>query len=577
LEIREILNSLIKETNRVLTALGRILYKPMNNIFLSYLNILKASSNVFNKIADFGIYIFTPYLRAIPPIVVEEGAEAKPLPSQLIKPSSILQPHISYSLELIKKLQPTRIRDRTEAGVKASSITPYPLTTFYNDFAALTTPLTLATSKMVESRLHIPKAQQVVTREGIVAQEEVTPSVKTVSDSFATLSEVFGGLGLRPTTIGYGKEAVLEYVKEPYYNVLSEASKSSASALASVIGAISLPSYLKPETKLFEVKGWVSPSEPKPTDHIKQSESSAYRPVSHALLTSRDQLLTPLFVLAVSGISRYIKLYLQSLQESYSDYITYPEQALDVVTKPSVLGPSMVSPFIPDVLSPIESYLHSDWGLRIHEQIYSVTPGAVPYLPRSDVFDYSPVKKLTELMVGLYLPLEVSSAPYSTRLEAYPVSMHKVSAPSIAFPAFHPLRYMPVPLVEGLALTRRALDKALSSSYLVAVERLLIKQIDVVRSETPSPLIASSIEYTRTLREFRTAELEAEQEILASRSLPSLSVEKPSLTPSYFTPEVQNIFQITVPEESDLDLKELERKITRILNEQVRRYYGYLG
>jgi hypothetical protein len=37
---------------------------------------------------------------------------------------------------------------------------------------------------------------------------------------------------------------------------------------------------------------------------------------------------------------------------------------------------------------------------------------------------------------------------------------------------------------------------------------------------------------------------------------------------------VQNTFNITLAEAKDADLRDLERKINRILSEQIRRYYG---
>ncbi|MEM3403975.1 MAG: hypothetical protein QXJ17_05540 [Nitrososphaeria archaeon] len=577
MEIREILSSLIKEINRVLATLGGVLYKPINNIFLSCLNILKVSSDVFNKIADFGVYVFPPYLRAIQYNLFEEGVEVKPSSSQLIQPSSVLQPHISYSLEFIKKLQPTRIRGKVKAGVEESSISYYPLTTFYDDLTALTTPVTLVTSKMVKSKPYTLKAQQRMIKEQIIAQE-VTPSVKTVSDSFTVLREVFRVLSLKPAMIQYGKKTALGHTDGIYYEILPETSKGFDLALTSVISAISLPLYLMSEAELYKVKGEALPSETELIRHIEYSSVPAYRPVLSPPLTDRDHLLIPLFILALSWVSKYIKSPLQPLQKSYLDYITYSKQALDVAVKPSGLGPSTVPLFIPHIQSRIESYLYSKESLSAIEQAYSVTQRVVPSFPTSSVFTYSPVKQLTEFMVDLQpLLLGASHVPYSDQLEAHPLSMYKVSVSSIALSDFHPFRHMPASMVKALMFTRHALNKVLPSSYLMTVDGFVIKQIDIVRLETSSPLVTSSIEYTRTIREFRMAELEAEQEILASKSYPSLSTEKPLLTPSYLIPEVQNIFQITVPEESDLDLKELERKITRILNEQVRRYYGYLS
>jgi len=86
----------------------------------------------------------------------------------------------------------------------------------------------------------------------------------------------------------------------------------------------------------------------------------------------------------------------------------------------------------------------------------------------------------------------------------------------------------------------------------------------VVRFDDLSPLTTMTVESLRSIKAFRIAEEKAYMEALT----PTLEPKSP-LT---LRPIVHNVFNITVSE--DVELRELERRITQILNEQVRRYYG---
>ncbi len=56
---------------------------------------------------------------------------------------------------------------------------------------------------------------------------------------------------------------------------------------------------------------------------------------------------------------------------------------------------------------------------------------------------------------------------------------------------------------------------------------------------------------------------------------PQLERPRPRLRP--ISPTVQSDIRVTVSGETEEDLRDLEKKISRILSEQVRRYYGYAG
>lgn len=109
------------------------------------------------------------------------------------------------------------------------------------------------------------------------------------------------------------------------------------------------------------------------------------------------------------------------------------------------------------------------------------------------------------------------------------------------------------------------------------VRNVLVMDMYIVRGEELSPLTTMTVESLRSLRVFRLAEEEARREMLGlGVSIPTLEARLPSSSLATLRPVVHNIFNITVPEDVSLDLRELERRITQILSEQVRRYYGSL-
>ncbi|MEM1546356.1 MAG: hypothetical protein QXP91_07840 [Candidatus Methanomethylicia archaeon] len=103
------------------------------------------------------------------------------------------------------------------------------------------------------------------------------------------------------------------------------------------------------------------------------------------------------------------------------------------------------------------------------------------------------------------------------------------------------------------------------------VESILMRDMYIVRGEELSPLTTMTIESLRSIRSFKLAEEEARREILNTSTI----LEFPSSTT--LRPVIHNIFNITVPEDVGVDLRELERRITQILSEQIRRYYGSLS
>jgi hypothetical protein len=102
----------------------------------------------------------------------------------------------------------------------------------------------------------------------------------------------------------------------------------------------------------------------------------------------------------------------------------------------------------------------------------------------------------------------------------------------------------------------------------------LLYEVKVVRPSEASPMVTAASQYLETARIFRIAEEEARRETLPSALRQAYTIQPSHPSQTLMEREIQNIFNITVPEGAEVDMWELERKITQILREQFRRYYG---
>lgn len=102
----------------------------------------------------------------------------------------------------------------------------------------------------------------------------------------------------------------------------------------------------------------------------------------------------------------------------------------------------------------------------------------------------------------------------------------------------------------------------------------LLYEVKVVRPSEASPMVTAASQYLETARIFRMAEEEARRETLPSALRQAYTIQPAHPSQTLMEREIQNIFNITVPEGAEVDMWELERKITQILREQFRRYYG---
>ncbi|MEM3872858.1 MAG: hypothetical protein QXE05_09905 [Nitrososphaeria archaeon] len=131
------------------------------------------------------------------------------------------------------------------------------------------------------------------------------------------------------------------------------------------------------------------------------------------------------------------------------------------------------------------------------------------------------------------------------------------------------IRYVGLEAYYPLSIISRNLLQNIIQVY----DRLLY-EVKVVRPSEPSPMTTAASQFLETSRIFRVAEEMARRETLPSTIRQPYTIQPTRPSQSLVEREIQNIFNITVPEGAEIDIWELERKITQILREQYRRYYG---
>ena len=219
----------------------------------------------------------------------------------------------------------------------------------------------------------------------------------------------------------------------------------------------------------------------------------------------------------------------------YTSYtINLFKEAFSSSTIKSIKQPiiSGLAESIPIVKKAVENYLATSYSLKTIQLklLEAAEPPAIPAF-------YEAFSK--ELTIGKHALPIVSSKEFSS----------SVKANVLKLPPHIPL--------SRLATRRYVVPYGLAGDFVMG-------DMYVVRFSDLSPLTTMTVESLRSIKAFRIAEEKAYMEALT----PTLEPKSP-LT---LRPIVHNVFNITVSE--DVELRELERRITQILNEQVRRYYG---
>ncbi len=224
------------------------------------------------------------------------------------------------------------------------------------------------------------------------------------------------------------------------------------------------------------------------------------------------------------------------------------------------------------LLQPVSS-VEAPWSLTTHE------PDLAPSRPEMtgkpiEVEAFKLPQILTSLAVGLgqQYPILAGGPEISETLASTVELMGVAPEETLPLETIPEVKtFSKLSTVVALASTERLIAQKLQEE-----SNMLIKGMHVARSlpgETLSGMDAFSP--TRTTMVSRVA---AASTLLPPRAVPTRWVPTaPQRTPrpSAVRPTVQNTFNVTIAAESTKeDLRDLEKKISRILSDQIRRYYG---
>ena len=607
MDIRSVIGELIKETNKIVAELGNLVYRPIGGLISSYMNLLKECDNIFNNVASFGVYVFVPRIRAgilnFPPSPTNGKMDIKAASG--IAEGLSLQPYITYSINVIRRLHPsTRLTEDLQARTRESLFPSIGYSDSFEEVARYSLPLMLASNRLAESS--IPTTVPETTRELSVlakSDRELAKPITVVAESFGSLRRSFEGLG--PSQLSMGKQISEGAVKVvmPKNGIFSDIMKTATMIYSNLVATTT---YGAPVLSGYQTTPLTVPDFSKaaggPEYKMPYPTYAIYKPILSDLFMSQEHLRAPLLADIVNKMPEpYItQPSYGKLVERYQSQALYIEPSLSPeygAIYPFGLSQSLIALSLPIILGALKS-LYRTVEAAPHSEIASVTPTIsfestpLPHVFKNiDSLIYSPLKEALWVK-SAFLPIISAPAPiYSLfdsvkgeYLQEYVVA--KVAERSSVSKAVDVGGYGAISssvfsdvikdVVRSLKGTDLTWNEALMQKTLLMLDNILMKEMQVVRVENLSPLIAIPAEYSRTLRTFRLAEEQAQREFIEA-NIPT-SIE-PQLTPplsSGLRREVQNIFNITVPEGADIDIRELERKITQILNEQVRRYYGSL-
>lgn len=583
MDIRNVLGALIDGTNRIIAELGSIIYRPIGGLFSSYANLLKECSNIFNHIASFGVFVFVPRIKAVLPTTPIAGKTVKEEGGVFggIVEGLSLQPYITYSINLIRRLQPSsKVVDSAGARIIESSRPSSRLTEVFDEIARYSVPIIQATSQLTESRTSAPtstKARELPVQP--VGDKELTAPIMVVAESFSSLKRGLEGFGYPPLS---RKEERENIEVTPQMSSFSDIIKTGTMVRVNLLSniaydtAVSSHSLKKPSTfggypqasRLSEYK-------------MAFDEPYVYRPILSDIFLNQEYIKTPLLAEIAGKVSEQyiIQASPPSIRGQYGPTVIPYGRSGESLRYSAIYPSSLLLSFfalsLPFVLQAIKSPQYKEPSVPPASISSSMSPSTYSMISSSV---YYPVREMLNVVHDFQTIMSSNIPTFSLFdwvkgdfLQQY-VSARKVEQGS-AHLAFEDV----LENVSGnIKVNASKWNEELVMKTLMMLDGAFMKELQIVRAGNLSPLTTLSSEYARTLRTFRIAEEQAQRESDMVAIPATIEPPMSSLTPSSFRREVQNVFNITVPEGADIDLRELERKITQILNEQVRRYYGSL-
>lgn len=584
MDIRNVVGALINGTNRIIAELGNIIYRPLGGLFSSYANFLKECSNIFNHVASFGVFVFVPRIKAVLPTTPIAGKTVKGEVGVFggIVEGLSLQPYISYSINLIRKLQPSsEVVDSAGARIMESSRPSSRLTEAFDEITRYSLPIMQATSQLTESRTSAPtptKARELPVQ--AIGGKELAAPIMVVAESFSSLKRGLEGFGYPPLS---RKEEIRKNIevttqRSSFSDIIKTGTMVRVNLMSNIAFSTAVSSHSLKGPSTF---GGYPQASRLSEYEMDFDEPYVYRPILSDIFLNQEYIRTPLLAEIAGKVSEPYTLQTAppSIRGQYGPtvipYGRSGESLRYSAIYPSSLLSSIFALSLPFVLQAIKSPQYRELTAQLESISSSMSPSTYSMISSSV---YYPVRETLNVVHDFQTIMSSNIPTFSffdmvkgDFLQQY-VSARKVEQSS-AHLAFEDV----LENVSGnIKVNASKWNEELVMKTLMMLDGAFMKELQIVRAGNLSPLTTLSAEYARTLRTFRIAEEQAQRE--PDKVAVPAAIEPPmsSLTPSSFRREVQNVFNITVPEGADVDLRELERKITQILNEQVRRYYGSL-
>jgi len=505
--------TLTNTTSQLLREVWGILNKSIIRFLPAYTDLIRKTGEVFRRILDVKLPIITPRL-TIPP------SFRKPVRKYAGIKKLDLYPYTSYTINLFKEFSSSSaiksIKQPIVSGL-AESISPPIVKKAVENYLATSYSLKTIQLKLLEVAGH--------------------PAIPALYEAFS-----------KELTIG-----------KPALPIVSSREFSS-----SIKAVLKLP----PHTPLIRLA----------TGRYMVPYGVAGDFMMGDMYVVRFGDLSPLTTMTVESL-RSIKAFRIAEEKAYVEALTHTLSIVDYAVK--ALKNMAIHPYTPTsyigiydatgsltysqpYLNIISSLIPPIYGLR--GGILDLLTGGLGLINSiftpvvSDMQGQLPMLKLQEsLRILRDLPKLLH------RLPTYPIYLALRLGEDLVFKTLHAGSL----IIPGISRYLDGLEGYLALSigqlrlYGVAGD-FMMGDMYVVRFGDLSPLTTMTVESLRSIKAFRIAEEKAYVEALTHTLEPK--------SPLTLRPIVHNVFNITVSE--DVELRELERRITQILNEQVRRYYG---
>jgi hypothetical protein len=539
-----------------------VLYEPLAKIILSYTRFFKDLMKVFANINSYVSKYYIPRTFAQPmafpaPIERVSGEAFEPL--QRIS----VQPRISYTINLLRRIMAGRQATVSQDIVKSVEV-PEGLSEAYKIMGESTSQImkvekslgqytigSKVSREASEIEYTVPEhviGEKIEFREKMVPEERVEGEARAVeekmvgirqewSEPFKYISNLMNVLtqlgsqlpGTRyfiPTQFMISEEAFTGYYM---FSPLKEAVERLESTKLTFVQALAQKTFTETGALEYPVSEYKSIlGIPYILSYFMQAtqaprfQETFSRTLSYSLQQTYPRVGEEMGVEAIRSAftSTPLTYYMRLLGKEYPFYIYRAPEIAYMLTLPYI-GSSMLA----------EAY----------KQIVG------EYAPEHATFR-------VEEFAGKTVFTKVLSI-----LETLPALVQETEAVKyVGLEAYYPLATMSKNFLQNL----------------IQLYDRLLYEVKVVRPSEASPMVTAASQYLETARIFRMAEEEARRETLPSALRQAYTIQPSHPSQTLMEREIQNIFNITVPEGAEVDMWELERKITQILREQFRRYYG---